>query len=40
MEIDVQWNELENKNPSRVRCMYPDEYYQWLIDTSEKLQKA
>ena len=49
MGIDVQWNELENKKASRVRCMYPcdpddnnshDEYYQWLIDTSEKLQKA
>ena len=49
MGIDVQWNELENKKASRVSCMYPcdpddnnshDEYYQWLIDTSEKLQKA
>jgi len=49
MGIEVQWNELENKKASRVRCMYPcdpddtnrhDEYYQWLIDTSEKLQKA
>ena len=49
MGIDVQWNELENKKASRVRCMYTcdpddnnshDEYYQWLIDTSEKLQKA
>ena len=49
MGIDVQWNELENKKASRVRCIYQcdpddnnshDEYYQWLIDTSEKLQKA
>ena len=46
---EVLWNELENKKASRVRCVYPcdpddsnrhDEYYQWLIDTSEKLEKA
>ena len=49
MGVEVQWNELEKKKASRVRCIYPcdpddtnrhDEYYQWLIDTSEKLQKA
>lgn len=46
---EVLWNELENKKASRVRCVHPcdpddsnkhDEYYQWLIDTSEKLEKA
>ncbi len=49
MGIDVQWNELENKKASRIRCIYHcnpddtsrhDEYYQWLIDTSEKLQNS
>jgi hypothetical protein len=49
MGIEVQWNELEKKKSSNVRCVYTcdtddtnrhDEYYQWLIDASEKLQKA
>lgn len=49
MGIDVLWNELETKKASRVRCVYPcdpdnvsrhEEYYEWLIITSEKLQSA
>lgn len=49
MGMEVQWNELENKKASRIRCIYHcnpddtsrhDEYYQWLIDTSEKLQNS
>ena len=45
----VHWHELETKKASRVRCIYPcdpddsnrhEEYYKWLIETSEKLIKA
>ena len=47
--LEVQWNELEDKKASWVKCIYPcdpddndrqEEYYQWFIETCEKLQKA
>lgn len=46
---EVFWKELENKKASRVRCIYPcnpdnikkhNEYYKWLINTSEELEMA
>jgi hypothetical protein len=46
---NVKWNELEGKKASRIQCLYScdpdntdrhDEYYKWMIETSEKLIKA
>ena len=48
-ELSLEWNELQEKKASRIKSAYhcdPDdtnrheEYYRWLIETSEKLQKV
>ena len=47
--LELDWNKLEAKKASRIKSTYqcdPDdtnrheEYYRWLIETSEKLQKV